>query len=484
MAAPESSDDLIKLIDRSGLLPADTIRQKLNGNTITQAAGPLAEYLVKIGLLTNFQAEQILQGKAKGFFLGNYRVLERLGGGGTANVFLCEHRIMKHRVAIKVLDPEMADDPNNLAAFAAKPRAAAGLCHPNIVRTIDLDTNGDWHFLVMEYVDGMTLSEWQAHNPNASQRVFASIILQAAKGLKCIHESGLIHRDLKHSNLLITKQGTVKILDLGLAKFTEDKNDGLTRIQGASIVGTIDFMSPEQADGDESLDIRADIYSLGVTLYSMLSGGKPPFPQTTFASKMIAIQTQMPKPLAQHRPNVDPGLARIVERMMEKDRNDRYQTPQELMEALDGWIKSSPKSASRTGNSGAEAPRKIKSEPRADETDEVEPARRSEIRQISATARRPVQSKPGRRKASRSVKSAATWSLSSAAVVLIIGGLLLWKPWRSSPKDESQMAVAVQPTSTDFHEPRRADRVKTAPAPPVDPARVAKTPAALPASNT
>jgi len=431
-ALPQTSDDLLRLIDRSGLIPLEKVQQRLGGQKAPPMARPLAQWLVKSGLLTTFQAEQILQGKSRGFFLGNYRVLERLGGGATAGVFLCEHRVMRHRVAVKVLDQRLLeDDLNNLLRFRREARAAAALSHPNIVRTMDLDEDSGRHFLVMEYVEGQTLDQWLKANTAAPPRAFASFILQAAQGLSHIHESGLIHRDLKPGNFLIDKQGTVKILDLGLAKFTEDTADALSKVQGANIMGTVDFMSPEQADGSQQLDIRSDIYSLGATLYYLLTGGQVPFRGATLGAKMIAIQFQKPKRIADYRPDVDARLEKIVERMMARDPADRFQTPLEVIEALQRWINSPNKPARKTAAptdtrvdlSWRKKTRAENGVPLAEAADETT-ARRTRVKSSDRTR---------------------LWLLRGAFLLLIVGGLMIWKPWRSNHKVVAQAQVTIAP---------------------------------------
>lgn len=409
-ALPQTSDELLRLIERSGLIPVDTIRAKLSGKPLPQGSLPFAKWLVQSGLLTTFQADQLLQGKSRGFFLGNYRVLQRLGGGATAGVFLCEHRVMRNRVAVKVLSQELiSQDEKNLTRFRREAVAAAALSHPNIVRTIDFDENEGRHFLVMEYVEGITLDKWMEKNPNAPLRVYVHFILQAALGLQHILDSGLIHRDLKPGNLLLDKQGTVKILDLGLAKFTDDRNDGLSQLQGQNIMGTVDFMSPEQADGSNQVDIRSDIYSLGASLYYLLTGGQTPFAANTLGAKMIAIQFQEPKPIREFRPDVDPLLEKLVERMMAKDPAKRLQSPKEAITVLQGWMNRAGKKAVKNGPPSLSN----RAVPRAEEV----------VEDLPTTQKKG--SSPGNIKRQRWLK----WTLRISAVVLIFGALALLRPW-------------------------------------------------------
>jgi serine/threonine protein kinase len=368
-----------------------------------------------------------MQGKSRGFSLGNYHVLSRLGGGATAGVFLCEHKLMHHRVAVKVLDQQLLrKDANTLVRFRREARAAAALSHPNIVRTIDLDEDAGRHFLVMEYVEGVTLDRWAKAHPAAPPRVFVSLVLQALRGLQHIHESALIHRDLKPSNLLLDKQGAVKILDLGLAKFVDDDNDGLSKLQGANIMGTIDFMSPEQAHGEIVLDIRTDIYSLGATLYYLLTGGEAPFPGGLPGAKMLAIQFQEPPPIRQFRPDLDPRLEAIIDCMMEKDREERYQTPSEAFEALNAWMRhSKKKSSNKSVSSKARDKQPKKSEASIPVAGPIAESKESIDRSSSP--------------------SRSTWMLRGAALGLIAAAVLMWKPWSLGHKATAQTPSAEVP---------------------------------------
>ncbi len=330
---------MLRLIERSEIVPLEKISACLNGQKPSSRPLEFARWLIKRGLITAFQAEQLMLGKSRGFFLGPYCVLEKLGDGATSDVFLCEHRHTGARVAIKVLSQQLAStNAGVLQRFRREARAAAALDHPNIVRTIDFDTADGQHFLVMEYVPGVTLDKWLKINPTALVCAHVRFILQASVGLQRLHESSVIHRDLKPTNLLLDRQGTVKILDLGLARFTDNRHDGLSTLEGANVMGTIDFMSPEQTNGHAKLDIRTDIFSLGATLYYLLTRGQVPFPAGGFGAKMIAIQLKQPKPISEFRPDVDPQLIKIVGRMMEKDPAKRFQTPKDLAAVLQDWL--------------------------------------------------------------------------------------------------------------------------------------------------
>jgi eukaryotic-like serine/threonine-protein kinase len=423
--APQSADEMLRLIERSELVTLEKIDEHLNGRKPPSAALPFAQWLVKKGLLTAFQADHLLQGKSRGFYLGNYRVLHRLGDGATAGVFLCEHKFMNNRVAVKVLTQQLSVDGNSLTRFRREAQAAAALDHPNIVRTIDFDENQGRHFLVMEYVEGVTLDQWWKTNPSAPIGAYVDFIRQAALGLQHIHESDLIHRDIKPSNLLLDQQGTVKILDLGLARFTDDRHDGLTEMQGANIIGTVDFMSPEQTDGRKELDIRTDIYSLGATFYYLLTQGRVPFPMANVGAKMIAIQFQEPQAIVEFQPDVDPLLQKIVARMMAKDPAKRFQTPKEAVAVLQGWLDHAGKKKEVSKETTVASGLTLTTQ---------------KVNRIPTTApatQNREASQPTRR-------GALKWVLRVAAFLFVAGTLIVLKPWGLVPKAAANTANSTK----------------------------------------
>jgi serine/threonine protein kinase len=239
-------------------------------------------------------------------------------------------------VALKILPPSQSKDPDAVARFYREARAVACLNHPNIVRCHDIDCERDLHFIVLEYVDGSNMHDIvRRHGPMAIVRA-AHYIRQAALGLQHAHESGLVHRDIKPGNILLDRNGVVKLLDMGLARFFDDEEENLSYDQEAgSALGTADYVAPEQVH-DSRVDIRADIYGLGVTFYYLLSG-KSPFSQGTVAQKLIWHQVRQPKPIRAIRPEVPQELADIVDKMMAKDAADRFQIPAEVAETLDPW---------------------------------------------------------------------------------------------------------------------------------------------------
>jgi serine/threonine protein kinase len=340
MPAPSTTEQFLELVRRSGLVEDKSLAsyvERLRGDgPLPDGPRPLATRMLQDGLLTHFQAEQLLHGKARGFTLaGKYRLLEHLGTGGMGSVFLCEHISMRRRVAIKVLPVGRASDASYLERFYREARAVAALDHPNIVRAHDVDHDDKLHFLVMEYVDGSSLQDIvKRHGPLSVERT-CHYLSQGAAGLQHAHEAGLVHRDIKPGNILVDRRGIVKVLDMGLARFFHEE-DSISKKYDETVLGTADYLAPEQAT-DSNVDVRADIYSLGATLYFCLTG-QTLFGEGAAHQKLIWQQTRQPKPIRSLRPEVPEELADIVEkRMLAKDPAQRFQAPYEILELLAPW---------------------------------------------------------------------------------------------------------------------------------------------------
>jgi serine/threonine protein kinase len=340
MASPASSAEFLDLVRKSGVLDEKRLAAHVDklraAGTLPDEPGKLAGVLVRDGLLTHFQAEQFMLGKWRRFTIGKYKVLERLGSGGMGSVYLCEHKLMRRRVAVKVLPTAKASDPSALERFYREARAVAALDHPNIVHAYDIDQDENLHFLVMEYVDGASLQEMVKRAGPLDPVRAAHYIRQAALGLDHAHAAGLVHRDIKPGNVLVDRGGTVKVLDMGLARFFNDEEDILTKKYDENVLGTADYLAPEQALDSHSVDIRADIYSLGATFYFCLTG-RTPFNEGTVAQKLIWHQTRQPKPIRTLRAEVPEGLVAVIDKMMAKDPSQRYQLPLEVVETLAAW---------------------------------------------------------------------------------------------------------------------------------------------------
>jgi serine/threonine protein kinase len=339
MPAPTTISEFLTLGYRSGLLEKDPVESLLEAwrqdNRTHQTPRELADSLIREGLLTHFQAEKLVAGRWRGFIIsGKYRLLERLGAGGMGAVYLCEHILMGRKVALKVLPVQQAEDAASLARFHREARAVARLDHPNIVRAHDIDREDKLHFLVLEFVDGCNLHDFVRRNGTLAPARAAHYIRQAALGLEHAHEAGLVHRDIKPGNLLLDRQGTVKLLDMGLARFFhEDTGAFVKEFEAGYIIGTADYVAPEQIV-DSRVDVRADIYSLGGAFYYLLVG-KSPFQDGTTPQKMIWHQVRQPKSLRLLRPDVPEALVEVIDKMLAKEPARRYQTPAEVAAALE-----------------------------------------------------------------------------------------------------------------------------------------------------
>jgi serine/threonine protein kinase len=299
-----------------------------------------------------------------------YRILQVLGSGGMGVVYKAEHLLMERLVALKVISQRMTNDPAAVERFRREVRSAARLCHPNIVTAYDAEQAGDSHFLVMEFVDGRSLDRVVAEEGPLPVLQACDYARQAALGLQHAFERGMVHRDIKPQNLMLTPApgtrpwGLVKILDFGLARFAQETSsaaapkkevgsfttlDDPAKADGpklptpffgrpltltGAVMGTPDYMAPEQVRDPHSADIRADIYSLGCTLYFLITGNVP-FPAATVVEKLLAHDEQTPLPLTDVRAGVPPGLVGVFERMTARDPARRYQTPAEVARALE-----------------------------------------------------------------------------------------------------------------------------------------------------
>jgi len=338
------------LLLRSKLLAADAARAMYarwrdEAGPAVENVARFAAWMVAQGYLTDYQASVLARGHADGFFLGEYTVLDRIGSGRMAGVYRAKHRL-GGVVAIKVLPPSKAKDPVLLARFQREARLALRFDHANVVRAFEVGQAGKVHYLVMEYLDGETLEEVLLRRGRVRPDEAVHVVYQALQGLQHIHEKGVVHRDLKPGNLMLVPGSgtpgdllgvTVKLLDIGLGRaMVEDGeagefDEGLTG-EGV-LLGTPDYMAPEQARDAHEIDIRADIYSLGCVLYHLLTG-QPPFPDTNVISQMIRHAREPARPLADFNPDVPPGLQQIVNWMMAKEPAGRYATPDRAAQAL------------------------------------------------------------------------------------------------------------------------------------------------------
>jgi serine/threonine protein kinase len=344
METPLVADSFLALLEKSGLLPAEQIDKAVEKFSLPPEATnrDLALAFLNARLLTRFQAERLLGGKFRGFFIDDYKILEVLGAGGMACLYLAEDRKTGARVALKVITDKHKADAGMMTRLKIEFRAGSLLKHPAIIRTFAIrktdDVFGEISYLVMEFVAGVNLEELINIRGPIPWAQAADFARQTAEGLHEAHAAGLMHRDIKPGNLLVDREGGIKILDFGLAlldaRMGEDADEfSLAMIFGHNCLGTADYIAPEQISDSFAIDGRADIYSLGCTLYVALSG-KLPFPMSATLEKLEGHRAQTALPLSEVAKDIPPGLAAVVAKMMAKRPADRYQTMAEVAEAL------------------------------------------------------------------------------------------------------------------------------------------------------
>jgi serine/threonine protein kinase len=360
-------DDFLSVLQRSRLLSAeqwDAARRFAAGPDCS-APAKLAEWLVARQWVTLWQAQRLLAGNSR-FFLGSYRFLEQIGEGAMGAVFKAQHTLMGRIVAIKVLSKARLAHPNALARFYREVQAVAALDHPNIVRAYDAGKAGNTHYLVMEYIEGADLNRWLKRHGKLPIPWACEFARQAALGLHHAHRHGMVHRDIKPANILVSwkredDQPLAKILDLGLARLfagddgSEDRKTvddrwlladaatDATRLEAhltreGTIVGTPDYLAPEQILNDHAIDARTDIFSLGCTLFRLLTG-KLPYPGRNLLEKLQARINRQPIGLRSLLPEADEHLERVVARMLQTKPRDRFQTAAEVAQELDAYAR-------------------------------------------------------------------------------------------------------------------------------------------------
>jgi len=338
-----TSKSFLEFVAKSGLVDAEKltalekqVREKCEGE-LPPSVKRFAQVFEAQGLLTPWHTEKLLGGKYKGFFLGRYKLLGHIGTGGMSSVYLAEHTGLHHKRAIKVLPKSRVKDASYLARFKLEAQAIASLNHPNIVVAYDIDNEDDVHYIVMEYVDGLDLQQLVKRDGPLDFALAAELIRQAACGLEHAHGKGVIHRDVKPANLLLDQNGVVRLLDMGLALVAVENEASLTVANNENVLGTADYLAPEQALDSHGVDHRADLYGLGCTLYYLLTG-KPPFSEGTLAQRIAKHQTEMPKPIRQIRSECPGELEGICVKLMQKDPKFRYPTAGDLAVALEKFL--------------------------------------------------------------------------------------------------------------------------------------------------
>ncbi len=347
-----SSGTFLQMLALSGLLSDEQLKivQKRFSSTVGSAAADVSTqeimiWLLKRKLITPWHAEKLIQGRFRGFFLGDYKLLNRVARGGMSTIYAAEAKQSGEIHALKVLPLSKTDKSSYLLRFQREATITQRLNHPNIVRVFGIfsgtDGQADVHFMAMELLQGRDLFEIVNADGPMPCRKAVEFIRQAALGLEYAHKAGLVHRDIKPGNLFLSDDQTVRILDLGLAQ-DFDSAENLTRDFNERVLGTADYLAPEQAADSHTVDIRADIYSLGCSLYFLLTG-QPPFTEGTLVQRLIAHQTKTPPAVAEFRRDVPDELIQILLKMMAKNRNDRISTAGDVVERLSSFLKTTAK---------------------------------------------------------------------------------------------------------------------------------------------
>jgi serine/threonine protein kinase len=338
-------DDFLKTVLRSGLLDREQLQAALRAVPQAQRgdSDALADHLVKTGKLSRFQARKLLEGTALGLKLGPYQVLAPIGRGGMGTVYLARDGRSEQLLALKVLPPKRArEEERVLARFRREMEMCYRVAHPNLAWTYEVGVCQGVYYIAMEFIPGRSLYGLVSREGPLSVSRAARLFGEVASALEHAHMQGLIHRDLKPSNILVTPNDHAKVLDLGLALMQGEAPTDRRIVGGQGyVVGTMDYIAPEQADDASKVDARSDIYGLGCTLYFALTG-RPPFPGGRTQEKIQRHRTQEPVPIAELNPSVPPGFIDIVRKMMAKHPDDRFASAAAVQEELEKWVAGEP----------------------------------------------------------------------------------------------------------------------------------------------
>ena len=357
-ARPTSADAFLRLVLRSGLLDRTQLQTALRSVPLDQRDQPeaLAQHLTKLGKLSRFQAAKLLKGTFVGLVLGPFQVLAPIGRGGMGTVYLARDARSGQLLALKVLPPRRArEEERVLARFRREMEMSRRVAHPHLAWTYEVGVCQGVYYIAMEYIPGKSLHRLVAEGGPLEVARAARLVAEVAGALDHTHHQGLVHRDIKPANILVTPHDHAKVLDLGLALVRGEKGGDREVVGGCGyVVGTMDFIAPEQITNPLEVDGRADVYALGCTLYYSLAG-RLPFPGGTSKEKMQRQLEDRPTPLAELNPAVPPAFLAVVERMMAKDPAQRYPTAAAVEEELRRWESGTPAlPLDRPGDTGYE----------------------------------------------------------------------------------------------------------------------------------
>jgi serine/threonine protein kinase len=354
MATPATTvQEYCTIIVKSKLLPQEEVdsqykQWKAERPGTDDRVDSFRRFLIARKCLTEYQAALLQRGRADGFFLSGYKILDRVGKGQMGGVYKAVHALGQI-VALKILPASRAKNTHVLGRFQREARLLTQLDHPNVVRAYQVGETNGVHFIVMEFLEGETLSDVLERRKQLPVNEAVRLLRQALDGLQHLHDKRMVHRDLKPANIMLipepakgkpdtTWDATVKILDIGLGRelFADDSPEGQidTQLtQEGSVLGTPDYLAPEQAKDARNSDIRADIYSLGCVLYHLVTG-RTPFPETNIMAQMLKHATEKAPPVSQFVPGVPAGFQNVIDKFLAKTAETRFQTPVEASEAL------------------------------------------------------------------------------------------------------------------------------------------------------